>query len=138
MISPEPPPQRGVASDAISRGANAAPTEYARPVRVGAASAEASAPTGTRGGRSFGKEAAIRTYLASRFVFAPWYPQVREIVVVNGRAIVSTLRFGGKEQQIASQICARVLESGLVGEAGVRTGARLSAACGSQDRGGPK
>lgn len=135
MVSPEPPlkmgPAPGAASASQGRGAFAAPTEYALPA-VGSSSVETlSEPAGIEARRSLRKEAAIRTYLADRFIFEAWYSQVREIVVRDGSAAVfATLSSGGEGRAgIANEICTAVLASGLVGEVRVRDGPRFSVAC---------
>jgi hypothetical protein len=75
-------------------------------------------------------EAAIRAYLARKFVYEGWYSSVGKIDVKHHVALVSTsFRDGAKSRQAAREVCPAVLSSHYVGRVVVRYGPGLAKAC---------
>lgn len=90
IATPEPPP----------------PASAAEPERRRGEAASAS----SRPRSAFGIAAEIRAHLAQRFLYASWYPEIREVKVGRGTATVSTWHLGGSDAEgTARRICAAVL-----------------------------
>jgi len=100
-------------------GANAAPTEQASTVAVPGVPSPVRAQPQIGGAAS--SAAALRAFLARRYIYASWYTRVREVTVRNRVATVSSWHLGEENPgSTAREICAALLGSHRVAEARVR------------------
>lgn len=74
------------------------------------------------------RETAIRTYLASEFLYESWYPSVGAVDVRRRIARVST-SLGDADRGPAAAVCSAVLKSGEVKKVVVGFGAKRAYRC---------
>lgn len=74
------------------------------------------------------REAAIRTYLVDKFLYASWYPSVGAIDVRRRVAVVETT-LGAGERGAAGDACSAVLQSHQVRKVVIRFGPGKAYVC---------